>query len=306
MAKGLGRGLGALLSSSPPAESIAPVISDKGPMTLRVSLIQPNPNQPRRSFDEESLAALAESIKEHGLIQPIAVRKDGEKYRIIAGERRWRACRMAGLKEIPAVVLEADELKTLELALVENLQREDLNPIEEAESFQTLISRFGLTQEDAGRRVGRSRPAVANALRLLTLPEDLQKLVRDGQLSAGHARALLAIADEDQRAEVARLIIENDLSVREAEAIAADIRARAEAETVETPEAEPVKPAPAAIREDYFASWRSSLSDKFGRKVDFKPGRKKGYITLEYYDNDDLEALVELLSGLAGKESTDE
>lgn len=300
MAKGLGRGLGALLSSGPSPEQQTSAAPEKGLTTLRVSLIEPNPGQPRRKFDEDALKALADSIREHGLIQPIAVRKDGERYRIIAGERRWRACRMAGIREIPAVVLEADELKTLELALVENLQREDLNPIEEAESFQALISRFGLTQEDAAKRVGRSRPAVANALRLLSLSEDIRKLVQDGQLSAGHARALLSIADEEKRAEIARLTVENDLSVREVEAIAADIRAQAEQEK---PEEKAAAPAKDPIREDYFASWRSSLSDRFGRRVDFKPGRKKGYITLEYYDNDDLEALVEQLSGLAGKDT---
>ena len=306
MAKGLGRGLGALLSASPAPDQQTPAALEKGLTTLRISLIEPNPGQPRRKFDEEALQSLADSIKEHGLIQPIAVRKDGERYRIIAGERRWRACRMAGIKEIPTVVLEADELKTLELALVENLQREDLNPIEEAESFQALIERFGLTQEDAARRVGRSRPAVANALRLLALSEDIRRLVQDAQLSAGHARALLSIADEDKRAEIAALAVEHDLSVREVEAIAADIKAQEEA--LKTPPTEGPSPstAPIGIREDYFASWRSSLSDKFGRRVDFKPGRKKGYITLEYYDNDDLEALVEQLSGLVGKDSDHE
>lgn len=286
-AKGLGRGLSALFGDDPVVEDV----SSSG-STLRISDIEPNPGQPRRHFDPEALQTLAESIRENGLLQPVVVRR-GENglYQIIAGERRWRACRLAGLTEIPAVILDADDLRAAQLALIENLQREDLNPIEEASGYQTLIETFGLTQEEAAQRVGRSRPAVANSLRLLALSQDLRAMVEQGRLSAGHARALLAIPDENLRREAAEYAVEQGLTVRELERYVKKLTA---------PEA-----AASAGRDSsaqlYVHAVSQRLSQSLGRRITLKPGRKKGKIEIEYYNNDDLDTLIALLENAAEK-----
>ncbi|MDD6273764.1 MAG: ParB/RepB/Spo0J family partition protein [Clostridiaceae bacterium] len=286
-AKGLGRGLSALFGDDPVVEDV----SSSG-STLRISDIEPNPGQPRRHFDPEALQTLAESIRENGLLQPVVVRR-GENglYQIIAGERRWRACRLAGLTEIPTVILDADDLRAAQLALIENLQREDLNPIEEASGYQTLIETFGLTQEEAAQRVGRSRPAVANSLRLLALSQDLRAMVEQGRLSAGHARALLAIPDENLRREAAEYAVEQGLTVRELERYVKKLTA---------PEAA------ASAGQDssaqlYVHAVSQRLSQSLGRRITLKPGRKKGKIEIEYYNNDDLDTLIALLENAAEK-----
>lgn len=209
--KGLGKGLGALLG-----ESAMQPVNQQSPLLLPLQKIEPNRLQPRRNFDEEELSALADSIRQHGVIQPLTVRLlDSGYYQIIAGERRWRAARLAGLREVPVVVIEADDKKAMELALIENLQRADLTPIEEARGYQQLIGEYGLTQEQVADRVSKSRPAVANAMRLLSLPDELLALVEEGKLTAGHARAILSLKEKPQQLAVAQKVINLQLSVRQ-------------------------------------------------------------------------------------------
>ena len=270
---GLGTGLGALFGDEPvqPAQ------------TLPISKVEPRSGQPRTRFDEPALQELADSITRHGLLQPITVRKlDSGYYQIIAGERRWRAARLAGLAEVPVRIVEADDKQAQELALVENLQREDLNPMEEARGYRALMEDFGLTQEAVSQSVGRSRPAVANALRLLTLPEELAKWVEKGDLSAGHARALLPIEDEALQLQAAKQVMEKGLSVRQTEALAANL----------LKEPKKSRSAPAV---DYAAHVSDQLGQALGRKVHIIDGRKKGRIELEYYGADDREALLQAL-----------
>lgn len=278
---GLGSGLGALFGDSEPAKR------EGAESTLPISRVEPRSDQPRSRFDDAALEELTDSIRQHGLIQPITVRKiDGGYYQIIAGERRWRAARAAGLTEIPVRVVEADDRRAMELALVENLQREDLNPIEEARGYRTLMQEYGLTQEDAAAAVGKSRPAVANALRLLGLSDAAQRLVEDGTLSAGHARALLPIRDEAALLEAARTVAEKRLSVRQTEALVAHLT-KAQARSA------PAAPSPAAV--DYVRALERELEDALGRKVRLVEGRKKGRIELEYYGAEDREKLIENL-----------
>ena len=278
---GLGSGLGALFGDSEPAKR------EGAESTLPISRVEPRSDQPRSRFDDAALEELTDSIRQHGLIQPITVRKiDGGYYQIIAGERRWRAARAAGLTEIPVRVVEADDRRAMELALVENLQREDLNPIEEARGYRTLMQEYGLTQEDAAAAVGKSRPAVANALRLLGLSDAAQRLVEDGTLSAGHARALLPIRDEAALLEAARTVAEKRLSVRQTEALVAHLT---KAQTRSAPAA----PSPAAV--DYVRALERELEDALGRKVRLVEGRKKGRIELDYYGAEDREKLIENL-----------
>ena len=287
MAKGLGRGLGALLGSDASAET------DSLVHTLRVSDIEPNPRQPRREFDEEALQTLAESIRDNGLLQPLLVRRTESGFQLIAGERRWRAARRAGLTELPAIILQADDRRMTELALIENLQREDLNALEEAESYRMLTEDFGLSQAEAAQRVGKSRPAVANAIRLLSLPDEVCAMLRDGRLSAGHARALLTLDSPERQKELAQRIADSGLSVRQAEKLAAAWKAAAE-----KPAAAPESGPEAGV--DHLRETRERLSGALGRKVTFRSGKGRGYVMLEYYDNDDLDALIQQLMGLSG------
>jgi len=287
--KGLGKGLGALFSEAPVLEETRP----ERPGTLPLQKLEPNPNQPRRDFDEVALAELADSIAEHGLIEPIVVRPLASGYyQIIAGERRWRACRLAGLTEVPVSILDADDKTAAQLALIENLQREDLNPLEEAGGFDTLMKTFGLTQDEAARSVGRSRPAVANALRLLKLPKSIQSLVADGSLSAGHARALLPLEQEKLQKEAAAQIIRQQLSVRQTEAL---VKRMLKPPTVPAPRD------PLAV--DYVRECETALTRRLGRKTTIHTGKKKGKIELEYYGDDDLQRLIEALETLGTAEN---
>ena len=276
---GLGTGLDALFGDEPAAE----------PETLPISKVEPRSGQPRTQFDEPALQELADSITRHGLLQPITVRKlDGGYYQIIAGERRWRAARLAGLTEVPVRVLEADDRKAQELALVENLQREDLNPLEEAKGYRTLMEEHGLTQEAVSQSVGKSRPAVANALRLLSLQPAVAQMLEKGELSTGHARALLPLEDPALQLEAAKQVIEKGLSVRQTEALAANL--------LRTPGEKRQKAAPAV---DYAAHVSAELGQALGRKVHIVDGRKKGRIELEYYGAEDREALLKALFALS-------
>ena len=281
--KGLGKGLGALLSD------YTPVQEQEGSLRqLPVQKVEPNPMQPRREFDQEALEALADSISEHGMLQPLTVRELPSGYfQIIAGERRWRAARLAGLSEVPALVIEADDRKTMELALIENLQREDLNPVEEALGYDSLMKDYGLTQEEAARRVGKSRPAVANALRLLNLEEELLELVRASKLSPGHARAVLSVKDPSKRREAAQKIVALDLSVRQAELLCRNLNREPKPEQPEKP-----------LRVDYVAECEKQLSSHLGRGVKIVTGKRKGRFELEFYGPEDLQLLYEALQTL--------
>jgi len=278
---GLGRGLGALLGD----DVLKPEAA--GNLYLPISQVESYSAQPRKLFDGEALEELADSIREHGVIQPLTVRKlSSGYYQIIAGERRWRAARMAGLTEIPAVVIEADDQKAAELALVENLQREDLNPMEEAAGYQSLIQTYHMTQEEAARRVGKSRSAVANAMRLLGLQPGVRKLVEEGSLSAGHARALLPLSPALQ-VKAAEAVVQGQLSVRQTEVLAKKMLAE--------PKEEPELPEPPK-EVDYAAEAQQFLASRLGRGVKIVTGRKKGRIELEYYGLDDLNDLLEALA----------
>lgn len=281
--KGLGKGLGALLGDF--AEETP---EKSGYQKLPIYKVEPNPDQPRHDFDEEELQALADSIEEHGIIQPLTVRElQNGYYQIIAGERRWRAARIANLQEVPAVIIEADDKKAMELALIENLQRQDLNPVEEAMGYRSLMQDYGLTQEDAAKRVGKSRPAVANALRLLNLSSDVLEKVRDGSLSAGHARAVLTLKTEKKQLEAAQKIIALGLSVRQAELLCKNM----------TKEPAPVKETP-ALKVDYVAECEKQLSKHLGRGVKIVNGKKKGRFELEFYGEEDLQLLLDALMKL--------
>lgn len=246
--------------------------------------VEPNPEQPRQDFDEEELQALADSIAVHGIIQPLTVREmPNGYYQIIAGERRWRAARMANLSDVPAVIIEADDKKAMELALIENLQRQDLNPLEEALGYQTLMNEYGLTQEEAAGRVGKSRPAVANALRLLGLCPEVQERVRKGELSAGHARAILQLKFEKKQQEAAQKIVALGLSVRQAELLCKNM----------SKEPAPKKKEVFAV--DYVAECEKSLSKHLGRGVKIVNGKRKGRFELEFYGQEDLQNLLDAL-----------
>lgn len=282
--KGMGKGLSALLGEDFSADFSTPS------STLPISQIESYQNQPRKNFNQEKLEELAESIRQHGVIQPLTVRKlSSGYYQIIAGERRWRAARMAGLDEVPAVVIEADDQKAMELAMIENLQREDLNPIEEAEGFRTLTEAYGMTQAQAAERVGKSRSAVANALRLLELNHSLQRLVESGQISAGHARALLPLSPP-LRVKAAEEILHSQLSVRQTEQLVKKLQNSGQEQ-----KAVPEEKIPAI---DYAAEAAKSLSARLGRACHISQGKKKGKIEIEYYGVDDLNDLLEALEGL--------
>ena len=282
--KGLGTGLNALFGE----------MEDRDEETVRmlpISRVEPRAEQPRANFDEASLGELAESLSEYGMIQPITARRlENGYYQIIAGERRWRAARLAGLKEVPVRVVEADDRLATELALVENLQREDLNPVEEAQGYRTLLEVYGLSQEEAARRVGKSRPTVTNALRLLTLAPEVQQFVEQGLLSAGHARALVSVKPDEKQIEAARAVIANGYSVRRTEQLAAQLMR------------EPKEPkAEDGIHVDYAAEVTKRLEKALGRKVKLTEQGRRGRITLEYYDADDRERLINQLAALENK-----
>ena len=282
--RGLGKGLGALLGDA------ALQSQEGGSLSLPISQVEPGVKQPRKRFDEDSLHDLADSIRTHGVIQPLTVRRlSSGYYQIIAGERRWRAAKLAGLREIPAVIIEADDRKVMELGLIENLQREDLNPIEEANGYHVLIDEYGMTQEEVAQRVGKSRPAVANALRLLALPDAVHQLLEEGKLSAGHARAILSVPSGELQKKLAQKVIAEDLSVRQTEALAKRLAAG---------EKEPPSPSPGPDLSIYLRAAEKDLAARFGRKVHIVNGKKKGKVELEYYNPEDLNALLELLEQL--------
>ncbi len=282
---GLGKGLGALLGD----EVMSAAQEEKSSLYLPISQVESCANQPRKLFDPDALADLADSIREHGIIQPLTVRKlQSGYYQIIAGERRWRAARMAGLSQVPAIVIEADDRKAMELAMIENLQREDLNPMEEAEGYQALMESYDMTQEEAAEAVGKSRSAVANALRLLKLCPPVRAMVEDGRLSAGHARALLTLSPALQET-AAGAILKSDLSVRQTELLVKKLTA----EKKEKPTG--------AISVNYAEEAARELGSSLGRGCRIVTGRKKGRVELEYYDMDDLNNLLDALHTLKKK-----
>ena len=276
---GLGRGLGALLGDD------VMKTESSGSLSLPISQVETCSSQPRKRFDDESLQELADSISQHGIIQPLTVRKlSSGYYQIIAGERRWRAARLAGLQEIPVIVIEADDRKAAELAMIENLQREDLNPMEEAAGFQSLIESYHMTQEEAAQRVGKSRSAVTNALRLLGLTPSVRKLVEEGKLSAGHARALVPLSPSLQES-AANAIVSGGLSVRQTEALVKRLSAEKKEAQAKDPD-----------EVDHLAEAQNELKARLCRGVKIVPGRKKGRIELEYYGVDDLNDLLDALA----------
>lgn len=281
MAKGgLGAGLDVLLSDNTNEVQIK--------KTLRTSEIEPNRDQPRKVFSDEAITALADSIREHGMLQPILVRPISTGgYQIVAGERRWRAARMLGLDEVPVNIRELSDLETMQIAIIENLQRENLNPIEEAEGYNELIEKFGMTQEKVAKMVGRSRSAVANAVRILSLPERVLKMVENGDLSAGHARALLGFDDEEMLIATAIKAADGGLTVRQVEKAS-----QKSAEKEQSPKDKTDKKI-----DNYFVEMELSLKESLGRKVKVEYGKSKGALILEFYDKEDLAALAEKLAG---------
>lgn len=292
--RGLGKGLGALMGE-------ASLPEQEGALLLPISQVEPGLNQPRKRFDAQQLDDLADSVREQGIIQPLTVRRlSSGYYQIIAGERRWRAAKQAGLSEVPAVVIQADDRKVLELGLIENLQRADLDPMEEAEGYASLMNDYGLTQEEVARRMGKSRPAVANALRLLSLPEAVRAMLMDGSLSAGHARAVLSVeGGEKAQTAFAQLIVKNALSVRQAEQ-----RAKTFVPPSLGQEEEPEKHVdPNRI---YIKEVEKEFSSRFGRRVSIHNGAKKGRLELEFYGVDDLNHLLDLLEKLPSAAQAEE
>ena len=280
--KGLGKGLGALLG-----DNVLTSDDERSSLLLPISQVESCSTQPRKSFDPDALADLSESIRQHGIIQPLTVRKlQSGYYQIIAGERRWRAARMAGLTEVPAIVIEADDRKAMELAMIENLQREDLNPIEEAEGYQVLMSQYNMTQEETAQRVGKSRSAVANALRLLNLCPPVRAMVEDGRLTNGHARALLAFPEE-LREQMAEETLEKGLTVHELER-------RARQSGGKTKKSEAVK---AFAGNPLHREVELALAEQMGRRVRVTAGRKGGTLQVEFLDDADLKALANRLTG---------
>ena len=283
--KGLGKGLGALLG-----DFSEEAVQSSAYQILPIYKVEPNPNQPRQDFDQEELQALADSISVHGVIQPLTVRAlDSGYYQIIAGERRWRAARLANISEIPVVIIDADDKKAMELALIENLQRQDLNPVEEALGYQSLIEEYGLTQEEAAARVGKSRPAVANALRLLGLCPQVMEKLKTGELTAGHARAILTLKTEKKQQEAAQKIIALALSVRQAETLCKNMNKEP------TPKKEEV------FAVNYVAECEKNLSKHLGRGVKIINGKRKGRFELEFYGEEDLQKLLDALMELNTK-----
>ena len=293
---GLGRGLDALYEDN--SAAFPDEKAEDGIKMVRVSAIEPNRGQPRKEFDSESLSELADSIREHGVLQPLLVRRlpgaslEDESYQLVAGERRWRAARMAGLSEVPVVVREMSEAEVLEFALIENLQREDLNPLEEAGGYQELIDTFGLTQEEVARKVGRSRSAVANALRVLKLPQELHPYLRDGDLTAGHAKALLTVKERGKMLKLAEITIEQGLSVREGERRAARLN-----EASEEADLVPI------IHDHFYKEMQLAMQNELGRRVRINPkyGDNGGTLQINYFSKEDLQAIAQVLGQITGE-----
>lgn len=283
---GLGRGLDSLFVESSESEA------SENKTKLRLTEIQPRSNQPRKNFDSESLSKLAESIAANGLIQPIVVRESvGGYYEIIAGERRWRACKLAGLTEVPVVILNSDDRQTAELSLIENVQREDLNPIEEAMAYRTLIDEYRMTQEEVATRIGKSRAAIANTMRLLDLPDEVLNLIADGTISEGHGRAILGLRDKEKMVEIAKTVADRDLSVRQTEEFVRKLNEKA-CESVEE------EPQPQSVKDvDYVAELEKKIRNTIGRRVRILGGKRIKKLEIEYTDNDDLENLLKSLCG---------
>lgn len=290
--KGLGKGLDALFSSSEINTQEIKISNteentEKGISYININDIKPNKDQPRKTFDEEKIGELAESIKEHGLIQPVVLRKSGKGYEIVAGERRWRACRKAGLKEIPCIIKELTDEENMLIAIIENMQREDLNPIEEAEGISQMVTVFGMTQEQVSKSVGKSRPYITNVLRLLKLPQEVQAMVSDGQLSAGHARALAGLSSKKKQIELAEKIAAEGLSVRETEKLLKE---------ESTPAKRPAKRK--AEKNADVKRVEEDLKTVLGTKVNLAMNGKKGKIEIEYYSREELDRLIDLLKTL--------
>lgn len=283
MKKGLGKGLGALIASADTEEA--------GIKELRINDIEPNLEQPRKHFNDEKLSQLAESIKQHGIVQPLIVKKVDDTYKIVAGERRWRAARLAGLSTVPVIIRELSSKQVMEIALIENLQREDLNPIEEAEAYEKLINDFGMTQEEISRTVGRSRPAIANSIRLLSLQEKLRLLVINGDITSGHARSLLSLDDRELQLKAVEEIIKRNLNVRETEALVKNLLTKKE------------KKKAVKLSEEYQAI-EDKFRDFFGTRVKLMNGRKNGRILIEYYSMDELDRIVNIINDIAPEKST--
>lgn len=278
---GLGKGLDALFMDNETVDS-------GGVVTLRLSEIEPNRDQPRKIFSEEALNELADSIREHGVLQPLLVRPlPGGSYQLVAGERRWRASRMAGLQEVPVVIREMDEEQAMEIALIENLQREDLNAIEEATGYKQLMERYGMTQEQVAKRVGKSRPAIANALRLLNLPPKVMDMVGEGEVSPGHARALLAFDDQDRIVEIAQKVKTGKYSVRDIERMAKNQDEKKE-KAAKVPE-EPAWGGKSA----FLTEMEIAMSMEMGRKVRIIPNGEGGTLQIQFWDEEDLKSLAE-------------
>ncbi|GIM45884.1 stage 0 sporulation protein J [Collibacillus ludicampi] len=271
----LGKGLGALL----------PEVSKEDPVTtVSISQLRANPYQPRMTFDDEKLDELADSIREHGIIQPLIVRKSVRGYEIVAGERRWRAAKKVGLEQVPVVIKEFSDLQMMEIALIENLQREDLNPIEIADAYQKLLDQFNLTQEELAKKVGQSRSHVANFLRLLNLPKEIRDYVSRGTLSMGHARALLGLTDKEQMILLAKKIIEEDLNVRTVEAFVSRLNSTVPRETKKT----------TVTKSKVISQYEERFREKLGTAVRIQQGKKKGKIEIEYFSYDDLERILSM------------
>lgn len=313
---GLGKGIDALIAPSvkkeadkekivekvvekvveKPVEKIIEKVVEK-PVNVRMKIdeIEPNRMQPRKKFDEDALQELAESIKQYGLIQPIVVKKNNDYYEIVVGERRWRAARIAGLKEVPVIIKEYDNKESMEIAIVENLQREDLNPIEEAEAYRRLIDEFGLKQDEAAQKVSKSRTAVTNALRLLKLDERVQKMVIDDMISGGHARALLAIEDKEEQYGMAMTVFDNKMSVRETEKLVRDYLKKLE----EKDSDEKTKKKDFSQMETIYGQLEERMKSIIGTKVAIRSRNyKKGKIEIEYYSNDELERIIDLIESV--------
>ena len=274
MKKGLGKGLGALLGTEE--------VENGGILEVRIGDVEPNANQPRKTFDDERLAALAESIKQHGVVQPLIVQQDGDTYRIVAGERRWRAARLAGLETVPVIVRDLSDRQVMEVALIENLQREDLNPIEEAEAYEKLISEFGMKQEEVASIVGKSRPAITNSLRLLSLNDEIKSRVISGEISSGHARALLSPDDAKLRLKAMQEIIDKSLSVRETERLIKQLTTPKKQKAKKVPDAE-------------YQAIEERFREIFGTKVRIMSNKNNGKILIEYYSPEELDRIINLV-----------